>query len=256
MFCVPGLNCYSCPGAVGACPIGAIQSSLALRPTSVPYYVLGCLLLLGTIFGRAICGFLCPFGLIQELLYKIPVPKQKRRTLAVDRWLRKCKFFVLAGMVVILPLTLAYTPAFCKWLCPVGTLEGAIPLLVLHAGNLDFPKGVLYWWKLGVLAVVLGVSTRIYRPFCRYVCPLGAIYGCANPISIYRGQVDKTQCVECGKCSAVCPMQIDPLKNPNSTECIRCGACASACPSHAIRFDFRFPRFAESEKVSEQKKKT
>ena len=66
--CVPGLNCYSCPGAVGACPLGAFQNALAESSVRAPYYVIGILAIFGLIFARTICGFLCPVGLCQELL--------------------------------------------------------------------------------------------------------------------------------------------------------------------------------------------
>lgn len=236
--CLPGLNCYSCPGAVGACPIGTLQTFLANRPVAFPYYVLGTLLFFGAVLGRLVCGLLCPFGLVQELLYLIPIPK-RTRVLGVDRWLRKLKFVILLVFVIVLPLMLPYTPAFCKWLCPVGALEGAIPLTLLQSGKLVFSKGVLYWWKLALLAIVVLVSLRIFRPFCRYLCPLGALYGCLNRVSVYRGSVDRERCVQCGKCSDVCPMQLDPAKQPNSVECIRCGACAASCPTDALRFGFR-----------------
>ena len=73
--CVPVLNCYSCPGALGACPIGSLQSTLAGTALKFPFYVVGLLLLFALCLGRVICGWLCPFGLVQDLLYKIPSPK-------------------------------------------------------------------------------------------------------------------------------------------------------------------------------------
>ena len=74
-FCVPGLNCYSCPGALGACPIGALQAVLTERHRRFPFFVLGYLAAVGLLAGRFICGWLCLFGLLQELLYKVPTPK-------------------------------------------------------------------------------------------------------------------------------------------------------------------------------------
>ena len=73
--CVPGLNCYSCPAASGACPIGAFQAVVGSSKFSFSYYVTGFLILLGVLLGRFICGFLCPFGWFQELLHKIPTKK-------------------------------------------------------------------------------------------------------------------------------------------------------------------------------------
>ena len=79
--CVPVLNCYSCPGAVGSCPMGALQNALSASGKTIPYYIFGILLLFGVMLGRWICGFLCPFGLIQDLLYKIKTPKLKKSRL-------------------------------------------------------------------------------------------------------------------------------------------------------------------------------
>ena len=101
--CVPGLNCYSCPGAVGACPIGSLQSFLSGLRVRIPYYIVGLLLFFGAVLGRAVCGFLCPFGFLQELLNKIPgVPK--RNHFRLDRPLRRLKYAVLVLLVVVLPL--------------------------------------------------------------------------------------------------------------------------------------------------------
>ena len=60
--CVPGLNCYSCPAASGACPIGSFQAVVGSSKFSFSYYITGFLILLGVLLGRFICGFLCPFG--------------------------------------------------------------------------------------------------------------------------------------------------------------------------------------------------
>ena len=76
--CTPGLNCYSCPGASGACPLGSLQNALGASEKRTPYYVFGIIILYSILLGRIICGFLCPFGLIQELLYKIKTPKLKK----------------------------------------------------------------------------------------------------------------------------------------------------------------------------------
>ena len=79
--CVPGLNCYSCPAASGACPIGAFQAVAGSSRFRFSYYVTGFLILLGVLLGRFICGFLCPFGWFQELLHKIPTKKLSTKKL-------------------------------------------------------------------------------------------------------------------------------------------------------------------------------
>ena len=231
--CVPGLNSYSCPGAVGACPMGALQSFLGSRPFLFPYYVVGLLVFFGALLGRAVCGFLCPMGWLQELLDLVPTKKRDRFRL--DKPLRKMKYLVLAA-ALILPLFIARTPFFCKYLCPSGTVAGLF--LAAADSTVRSLLGSLFHWKLGVLIALVLLSLFIFRPFCKYLCPLGAVYGCFNRFALYRGSVDEHACVHCGACASVCRMGVDPVKNINSAECIRCGDCAKACPAKAIRIGF------------------
>ena len=240
-FCVPGMNCYACPAATGACPMGALQALLGGRRAKPGLWVLGFLAAVGILLGRFVCGWLCLFGLIQELLYKIPVRKLRIPRRA-DRVLRYLKYFVLAVFVVLLPLLLRDAsgtgdPWFCKYLCPVGMLEGAVPLMLLDRA-LRAAAGWLFAWKFAVLGAVLVLSVFIHRPFCRYLCPLGAFYALFQRFSLLQLRLDAGKCVQCGKCAGVCKMGADPLKNPNGAECIRCGACADGCPAGALSFRF------------------
>jgi len=236
IVCAPGLNCYSCPAAIGACPIGSLQSALSAKKPSFPFYVLGMLLLFGLAAGRWICGWLCPFGWVQDLVYKIPFFK-KIRTFRGDRYLRLIKYAVLAILVILLPLLDSLVPYFCKYLCPSGTLFGAVPLTLSNAG-LRAQIGPLFWWKIGVLIAILLLSLLLSRPFCRYLCPLGAIYGLMNRIALLGLRSEPDKCVHCGKCEPVCPMGIDPKTQFDSSECIRCGRCSRACPTGALKLRF------------------
>ena len=251
-ICVPGLNCYSCPGALGACPIGSLQGFLSSRPVRFPYYVVGLLLFFGALLGRAVCGFLCPFGLFQELLHKIPLPRKKLGAFRGDRALRYLKYAVLAALVVGLPaLVTDRVPAFCKYLCPAGTLGGGVPLVLIHGKRLHLEIGGLFFYKLGLAAVILLACLVIFRPFCKYLCPLGAIYALTNRFSLYRMHLDAQRCSGCGACASACPMQTDPAKKPNGAECIRCGACVRTCPSQALHLGVRtHPLDAEKEKTT------
>lgn len=228
-MCVPGLNCYSCPGAVGACPLGALQDSLAQSSKSAPAYILGILLMFGLLLGRLICGFLCPFGLIQELLYKIRTPKLRK-----NRFTRVLSYFkyVLLVIIIAVPLIYAGIPSFCKYVCPAGTLEGAVSLLA-NVQNSDFygMLGYLFTWKFCVLVAVVVASVFIYRFFCRFICPLGAIYSLFNKISLLGVRLDKDKCIDCGLCVQGCKMDI---KHVGDHECIQCGECISVCPVQAI----------------------
>ena len=235
--CVPGLNCYSCPGALGACPIGAMQAVISGNRHNFSFYVFGVLALFGVLLGRLVCGFLCPFGWIQELINKIPVRKLRVRP-GVDRPLRFLKYGVLLLFVLALPAVAVDAfglgaPWFCKWICPAGTLEGGVPLALSNA-SLRAELGFTFWWKIFLLALVLAFSMVIYRPFCKYICPLGAFYALFNRWSLVRLEVNRERCTACGACERACPMQVRVLKNINSAECIRCGRCATICPQGAI----------------------
>lgn len=237
-LCVPGLNCYSCPGALGACPIGAMQAVIGSWNFKFAFYVAGFLMFIGAMVGRFACGWLCPFGLIQDLLHKVPFPK-KIGTFKGDRMLRKLKYIIFLVFVLLLPLFLVDVlgqgaPYFCKLICPAGTLEGGIPLVLLNKA-MRSALGWLYVWKNVLLVITVIISMIIYRPFCKYICPLGAVYSVFNPIAVFRYRVDKDKCVDCGACSRVCKMNIDPVEEVNHPECIHCGQCKKVCGVHAIR---------------------
>ena len=239
--CVPGLNCYSCPAASGACPIGSFQSVVGSSKFSFSYYITGFLILLGVLLGRFICGFLCPFGWLQELLHKIPTKKLSTKKLKPLTYL---KYVILAVMVVLLPAIIVSDvgigdPFFCKYLCPQGVLEGAIPLSAVNAG-IRAALGSLFTWKLAVLLTVVVLSVLFFRHFCKWICPLGAFYALLNKVSLFQMKVDKNKCVSCGKCARVCKMDVDVTKTPNHTECIRCGMCISTCPTDAVQFRYGF----------------
>ncbi|QUH31913.1 4Fe-4S binding protein [Vallitalea guaymasensis] len=235
-ICVPGLNCYSCPGALGSCPIGSLQAVIGGIKYQFSFYMIGLLMLIGSLVGRFVCGWLCPFGLIQELIHKIPLPKLKvNKTFNKLKYL---KYLILVIFVFLLPMFWVNIvgmgkPTFCEFICPAGTLEGGIPLVLLNK-PLRAVIGFLYTWKIALLVITVILSIFIFRPFCRFICPLGAIYSLFNPISLYRLKIDSDKCTSCGICSRKCKMQVDVYKNPNSLECIRCGECISSCPQNAI----------------------
>lgn len=240
-LCVPGLNCYSCPGALGSCPIGALQAVLGNNNFKFSYYIVGFLIFVGVIAGRFVCGWLCPFGLVQDLIYKIPF-FQKRKNLPGHRTLKWMKYFILIVFVILMPLFVVDiigqgAPAFCKYICPSGTLTAGIPLVISNP-SLQLAVGFLFKWKLTILICIIVLSLWVYRPFCKYLCPLGATYGLFHPISLARIEVDTEKCVTCGKCQNVCKMDIPVWKQPNSMECIRCGDCIKACPVGALSKQF------------------
>ena len=239
--CVPGLNCYSCPAASGACPIGAFQAVAGSSKFRFSYYISGFLILLGVLLGRLICGFLCPFGWFQELLHRIPTRKLSTKKL---RPLTYLKYVILLVMVVLLPAFAVNDvgmggPFFCKYLCPQGVLEGAIPLALVNSG-IRAALGKLFNWKLCILLAVTALSILFYRPFCKWLCPLGAFYALFNKVSLLQMKVDANACISCGKCARACGMDVDVTKTPDHAECIRCGKCVLACPTGAVHFRYGF----------------
>ena len=232
-MCLPGLNCYSCPGAVGACPLGSLQGSFSADRSTL-YYVCGILVLYGLLLGRMICGWLCPFGLIQELLYKIKTPKLKKSK--VTRLLSYFKYVVLVFFVFIIPIMYSFRdtplPTFCKYICPAGTLEGGIGLLSNKVNESYFAMlGPLFTWKFLLMISFIVGCVFVFRLFCRFICPLGALYGFFNKFSFFGVKVQDSKCTNCNLCVAHCKMDI---KKPGDHECIGCGECVKVCPTKAI----------------------
>jgi polyferredoxin len=245
---IPGLHCYSCPSSVLACPVGSLQSILAApgfwgilasgrADALIVFAVVGFIATVGLIAGRFACGWLCPFGLLQDILYKIPFPR-----MPFNDSLRPAKYVMLLLFVFGLPAFLrpvaggAGDPWFCKAVCPAGTSLAGWPLVSTSDGA--FQIGFLFWWKSAVAFVILLWAVTVERPFCKALCPLGAIWGGLGKVSVFQMHVSDA-CISCGKCGEVCPMGIDIYKNPRSAECIRCGRCEEVCPVDAISHSTR-----------------
>ena len=233
IVCAPGINCYSCPGAVGACPLGSLQGSFSADKSTI-FYVVGILLLYGILFGRMICGWICPFGFIQDLLYKIKTPKVRKSP--ITRVLSFFKYVLLAVFVVLIPVLYAFRdtplPAFCKYICPAGTLEGGLGLLSNAVNESYFSMlGPLFTWKFLLMVSILVATVFIYRVFCRFICPLGALYGLFNRFCLMGVKVTESKCTHCGLCVNHCKVDI---RRVGDQECIGCGQCIDVCPTKAI----------------------
>lgn len=240
VVCSPGLNCYSCPASTTYCPLGSLQQlfagiRLALENGQMFFglYVVGTIGAIGGFVGRMVCGWVCPFGLIQELLHKIPSPKFN-----VPRVLRFIKYGVLALLVIILPLFAVDqfglgSPWFCKYLCPAGTLEAGLPMLALQP-SLRQTIGPLFYNKLFFMFVFILWSIPASRPFCRTTCPLGAFYALFSKVKLVKLHLDTSKCTQCKACHSVCPMGVKFNESPDDMECISCLSCTKACKFGAI----------------------
>ncbi len=257
-FCAPGLNCYSCPASLFSCPLGSIQQimiSLRLLPWSylvqVFLYLFGYLLLMSLFLGRFICGWLCPFGFLQELLYKLPFYK---KTFNLPyRAQRYLKHLFLILLVFLFPALFIKEIGygilwFCKYICPAGTLEAGYFNLLLQPG-LTQKIGLVFAWKSLLLLVILLLCIMEIRFFCKNLCPLGLIYGIFNKFSLFRLSWVKTQCTGCTLCEKVCPMGLTIPKELNSLECIRCLNCLEVCPTKAIHLERTFQFLPERDQI-------
>ncbi|MDH3359325.1 MAG: 4Fe-4S binding protein [Desulfobulbaceae bacterium] len=244
VLCAPGLNCYSCPAATTYCPLGALQHLLASVRLNIAagqyylgWYVTGSIGLLGVFFGRMICGWACPFGFFQELLHKIP-----SRKFAIPEALRYLKFAILLIFVIILPLLAVDefglgNPWFCKYICPVGTIEAGIPLLILQP-SLRETIGFLFFNKFVIMTGFILWAIIASRPFCRVACPLGAFYALFSKVQAVKLKLEKSKCTNCKACHQVCPMGVKFNESPDHTECITCLACMHrACKFDAISIE-------------------
>lgn len=224
-FCFPYLYCYGCPVASAGCPIGSLQH-FAIFPR-FPLYILGVLGILGTVFGRAFCGWACPFGSFQDL---IGATRSRKRRL---RRISYLKFVML--FTVILAAWLTLDTLFCKF-CPAGSLFASIPAIFYYA---PLEIGVFFYVHLATLMLTMILVLIFSRFWCRYLCPLGTI-GIFNKISILTISHNSAKCEKCQDCLESCPMGIDKLLDiGSSTDCILCGKCVESCPTKALKISLR-----------------
>jgi|SRR6056297_84519 len=229
-ICLPILNCYSCPAAVTACPIGSFQHMLIYFKYNFSFWIIGILGTAGITSGRWFCGHICPFGFFQDLLNKL-----SKINLHIPNFIKYFKYVILFGFVILLPL-LTQKTTFCSYICPAGTLQAGLTLVWFN----DFYLGILYYWKLIVLFLFTSASIFIHRPFCNTTCPLGLLLGFFNKISFFSIKVIENKCIKCDKCYDICPSDIQIYKNDKSIECVRCYDCINVCPTNAIEKENNF----------------
>lgn len=237
--CIPIIHCNACPLTWLACPIYTISEYIQFH--AVPWFALGLIAAFGALVGRFFCGWICPMGLLQDLLYLIPAPRF--RFPFSLRWIKYAFLIVSVGAV-------AYWAGkdvlyfFCAY-CPTATLEVVLPDMI---NRQDWALNTWRIIRLSVLIFVLVIVVFNIRWFCKAMCPVGALVALANKFSLFSIRLDPAVCIHCGKCDRACPMDV-PVEvcsgtgravNRNS-ECIECLKCQQVCPVSAIRNNARIP---------------
>jgi len=238
-FGVPFVNCMSCP--LGDC-----------WGTWLQLWFLWLLGASALVVGRAFCGWACPMGLVEDALGAAPRPRFVRvfllrpsvraaRTL-LDRWLKPLKYVSLA-LAVWLVVSTNYGPAR-SYPYVVRSTEAFGLESVRVAIALGAPHYALRLWVLGA-ALVIGAL--VLRGWCRYLCPLGALLGLANKISLLRVRREESACNACGRYPRECLQSTVP----GTADCVVCGDCVQGCGAGAVTYGVREgpPRPAANERM-------
>ena len=222
-MCSPVFHCYACPLSTFACPIGILAQFSALH--FFPLIAVGLLVVVGALFGSLVCGWACPFGFLQDLAAKVPTPK-----FDLPRIAGHFRYVMLIGTVLLIPYFFGEEhPLFVCRICPAGALEAAVPNMIEQAiagKEVVWPNAV----KLIILASFLVAIFFIRRPWCRLLCPLGAIFTLFNRFSAFFLRFDSEECTHCERCHKLCKFGIEPEKAPNDLRCVRCLECTRCSP--------------------------
>jgi len=191
----------------------------------VPFLAIGTVLAVGALFGALICGWVCPFGLLQDLGAKVPI-----RKFQLPLWVGWFRYVVLAGAVFAIPWLFGEGhPLFICRICPAGALEKAVPDVITQAvtgREIVWPNAV----KITIVVTMIVAMFITIRPWCRVLCPLGAIFGFLNRFSVVSMRLEEHKCSACKRCRTLCVYGGAPDKDPNHHGCLRCLECTRCGP--------------------------
>ena len=186
---------------------------------------IGLLIAVGALFGSLICGWVCPFGWLQDLVAKVPTPK-----FDLPKWTSHLRYVVLIGTVLIVPYFFGEGhPLFICRICPAGALEATAPNM---AGQAVAGKEIIWpnALKLTILVLLLIGIFFIKRLWCRTLCSFGAIFSLFNPVSVFFLRFNPEKCTDCKHCHKLYEYGIEPEKSPNDSRCVRCLECIRCDP--------------------------
>ena len=194
------------------CPISAVQN--VILKASTGYLLLFLVPTIAALFaGRLFCGYICPFGALQELLHV-----QKLRVRIPDRWMKILRWIPYAILVYL--VVRVFATGILSW-------SGTTPFKAFFTFG-----GTAVTWAISATFAVLSIV--VFRPFCRLSCPLGSWLSLVSRISPFRVRVGST-CVSCGKCDDACSFCAIEGGHADASTCLLCGECIRECPVGALR---------------------
>lgn len=229
-LCLPILSCHACPVTWTACPVGMLVHFAGWR--IFPFAALGILIAFGALVGRFFCGWVCPFGIFQGLLYRIPSPK-----ISLPAWTNYIKYAVLVLMVFAFPYFLGELTAlsFCR-ICPAAAVQAVVPYWFTDGFSWG---GTLMTVRFAFLVFVIFLAIVASRSFCRVFCPIGALMAPFNYLAFWRVRPKSKPCVVCKGCDRYCPTDVKPSERLTEgidahrvADCIVCHDCMTFCPSN------------------------
>ena len=225
--------CWESPQATMSCPIGILEHAVLEGSIFLAIYLIGTIAIVGTIFGRATCGWACPIGFLQDLVGRMKITREIKRSSA-DMKARYAKYAILVAIpfAVYYFATMAYTD-----ICPIGGLTATLPILIFHYGQ--YTPTEFFLPKMILLALTIFLIVNVKRGWCKYLCPVGAMLAPFNKISILQLKFDENKCLKCYNCARICPMGINLPYDLKNMECVRCGLCIDECPTKALSFKWK-----------------
>ena len=230
-LCVPVLSCHSCALSYFACPIGVFAHFAGHHV--FPLLAFGTVLLAGVLVGRLLCGWVCPLGFLQDLLYRI-----KTRKFALPACTGWVKYPVLVLTVFALPFAFGEETvfSFCRY-CPAAGAQVSAPAVISAAFAEDAAVSGWSLLKIGILAAVVVAAVFFRRGFCNVLCPIGALLAPLNFVSFWAVKPPTSRCISCGKCNRACATAVEPSarilagESPSrAADCVVCHQCQVVCP--------------------------
>ncbi|MFQ6064596.1 MAG: 4Fe-4S binding protein, partial [Candidatus Bathyarchaeia archaeon] len=234
-----------------------------LYETLFPWVPLASFLLVAVVLGRSLCGWICPFGFVQDLLAYIK-GEHMQVSLRTHQTMLNVKYFFLGATLFVsgtLAASLAmgvgrsyesalgiFAPAPFNALSPSDTLFAILPRIILKAwygvAVESLLASPLLWTRFFIMGVFLVLAVYVPRSWCKYACPHGALLAILNHFSFLGLKREPVKCTKngCRRCVEVCPMKVRILELPwekfTDPECIYCLKCIDACTAKAIRPKF------------------